>query len=636
MTRVKQCSVETISSIKKMFSFLIKEAFQHRFEFSCPKHLLRVRDLCFLPHLLDVRMSWHDLTLQQLSHALGVTCNDFELVLIQPTLLRPDEGTHPLGAKLLQHRLANNGALPTRMKMFYSWNLSSWTSTSPTDYRLRRCRRLLRHGPVCLQETKWKGHEPEALYQSIPGVKIVHSPAIAFNGRTCTGGVAILFPPGWSVLEEVELVPGRGVASLVQYRTCKFYVVSVYIHPDNRKGDMEALLRAWRFLEKKTDYAFLAGDFNGLDKHLPQLWEKFLFQFQCIDVHPELATYRHARGASCLDRGLVPDSLNNSSKLFASASVLTSHVANGHDIVKVRVSVRPDVLNDPRHPKHEVIPSGVFMPGKDGTPVTSTSELQSLVRLLHREHGRLYSQWDTCDSPVWRTELASDVTGRCSPYDEEASLPTICPGPSAPAYFGSHLSIVGCFWSWWRTQLPPQLHPNIRPYCRARKYLSSGAQWVNVPKDVVEDLIVASRSAVISSTDSLQQVNGCYAMPRALVQTLIEVIDACVEGIPFVPVDEANMQARGLGSMVAFWERMRNICPKVNMYHGPIYGKGGEQCTTYRCWIAMPLGLPGLHFHRLTKMSFSAHCYIRKTLLPGLTASLIRRGGSFQRSLSMP
>ena len=78
----------------------------------------------------------------------------------------------------------------------------------------------------------------------------------------------------------------------------------------------------------------------------------------------------------------------------------------------------------------------------------------------------------------------------------------------------------------------------------------------------------------ISSTDSLQMVSGCYAMPRALVQNLIEVIDACVEGIPFGPVDEANMQARGLGSMVA------NICPKVNLYHGPIYGKDGGQRTT--------------------------------------------------------
>ena len=49
---------------------------------------------------------------------------------------------------------------------------------------------------------------------------------------------------------------------------------------------------------------------------------------------------------------------------------------------------------------------------------------------------------------------------------------------------------------------------------------------------------------------------------------------------PYVPLDEANMQARGLGSMVAFWERMRHICPKVNIYHGPIFGKDGAQCVT--------------------------------------------------------
>ena len=100
MTRVKQCFVETISLIKKMFSFLIKEAFRHRFKVSCPKHLLRVRDLCFLPHLLDEGVSWQDLTLQQIAHALGVASNDFEVVLSQPTLLRPEKGTHPLGAKL--------------------------------------------------------------------------------------------------------------------------------------------------------------------------------------------------------------------------------------------------------------------------------------------------------------------------------------------------------------------------------------------------------------------------------------------------------------------------------------------------------------------------------------------------------
>ena len=53
--------------------------------------------------------------------------------------------------KLLQHRLANNGALPTRMRMLYSWNLSSWTALSSTDCRLRRCRKFLRQRPVCLK-----------------------------------------------------------------------------------------------------------------------------------------------------------------------------------------------------------------------------------------------------------------------------------------------------------------------------------------------------------------------------------------------------------------------------------------------------------------------------------------------------
>ncbi len=442
MTRLKNCSVDIISSIKKMFSFLIKDAFWYQFEFHCPKHLLCIRDLSFLPHLLQRSTSWHDVTLHQLSDALEVLPNDLDTALMQPRWLRPEEGTHPLGARLLNYRLANNGALPTRMKMFYSWNLSSWTSTSSRDYRLRRCRRLLKQGPVCLQETKWKGSEPEALYQGIPGVKIAYTPAIAFNERACTGGVAILFPPGWNVLEEIELVKGRGVASLVQDRTCKFYVVSVYIHPDNRSGDMEALLRAWRFLEKKTDYAFVAGDFNGVDKHLPLLWEKFLLQFQCSDVHPELATFRHSRGVSCLDRGLVPDSLTNSSKLFASASVLTSHVANGHDMVKIRISVRPDVLNDPRH-QHEVIPSGVFMPGKDGTPVSSTSELQSLIRLLHREHGRLYSQWDTTGALVACPNLPSGVTGRCSPLDSREETSCCCPGPSSLALICRLLGAFG-------------------------------------------------------------------------------------------------------------------------------------------------------------------------------------------------
>ena len=147
-------------------------------------------------------------------------------------------------------------------------------------------------------------------------------------------------------------------------------------------------------------------------------------------------------------------------------------------------------------------------------------------------------------------------------------------------------------------------------------------------------------------------------MPRVMVQEMIEVIDACIEGIPYVPTDEANLQARGLGSMVALWERTRNICPKVNLYHGPIYGKDGEQCTTssrlcspreisgFRCLrrvimlgnrflIAMLLGIPGRWCIHLTLMLSSAPCYIPKTLLLVLMAFHTLLGACSQVSLSM-
>ena len=101
-----------------------------------------------------------------------------------------------------------------------------------------------------------------------------------------------------------------------------------------------------------------------------------------------------------------------------------------------------------------------------------------------------------------------------------------------------------------------------------------------MPIAIIDDLLLASRKTIIQDTHSLFVTNGCYAIPTLLIHQMLEVVETCIEGIPFVPNDEANSQARGLGNMVAFWERMRSICPKVNIYHGPILTKDGEHCTT--------------------------------------------------------
>ena len=402
MDRLHSYSTVTIGLIRKLLVHVVRDTFFVRFGYRCPKHLHQIRDLSLLPHLLHTNRCWMDLHFSEVASLFEKEVNDFEVCLYQPCLINkwngPDRMEHPIGSSIIDFRINNNGSLPTRMRSLFSWNVNSWRTFNSNEYKLRRCKRLLRKGPVCLQETKWTGAEVEHLYQQIPGIRVSHSAAVRCGERARTGGVAVLLPPGWEILEELELVPGRAVAVKVQDRTCQFLLISVYVHPERRKQDAEALLRAWRRLDRTNQFVFLAGDFNGIDTRLPDIWQQILLQFECADVNPSLNTFKYAGGWSALDRCLVPESLVNTAKLYPTVKTLTSHAAQGHEILSLSLQVRPNVLNHPAHPKHDVIPSGVFMPGKDGTPVHTTEELQQLIRLLHREHGRLGGTIAVCSN----------------------------------------------------------------------------------------------------------------------------------------------------------------------------------------------------------------------------------------------
>ena len=133
------------------------------------------------------------------------------------------------------------------------------------------------------------------------------------------------------------------------------------------------------------------------------------------------------------------------------------------------------------------------MPGKDGTPVHTTEALQQLIRLLHREHGRLggtIAVCRNCSCPRSGPPNADIMFAGCL-------SPSECPKCGLrnsevnyfPACRTSYLTIASCFWSWWKTQPVLRQNPHIKPYCRARKYLRSDAQWVNVPNEVATDLV---------------------------------------------------------------------------------------------------------------------------------------------------
>ena len=104
-------------------------------------------------------------------------------------------------------------------------------------------------------------------------------------------------------------------------------------------------------------------------------------------------------------------------------------------------------------------------------------------------------------------------------------------------------------WSWCRS-LPPGVNPAYdRPFLKARKFVHVPARWVNVPRLVVEDLILQSQGAVLGSLDGLIISNGSVSLPPATVQAMFEVIDEFLIGTPYVPFDSTDSQVRGLGTM---------------------------------------------------------------------------------------
>ena len=646
--------------MKRFFCILVKQSFRHKFGFQCPQSLHRIRDLSFVPHLIKSTVPWRHIKVSDLREYVQLNPRQWDECLASPELKLQE---HPqlmrIGNDLLTYRVEVHQALPTRLKTAFSWNMNSWQGPKccREDSKMRRIKKLLKVGPVLLQETKWHHNQEEILLQHISGLQIASTDAKLTDNGTFSGGSAVLIPPGWIVSQRIVLLAGRAIAVLVSDRCAPYYLISVYLHPDHVQSELESIISSWRNVEKTSDKVVIGGDFNQADVKCPDVWKKFLALFAVIDVHPTLATYLFAGGSSALDRFLVPEDWVGTARWNPEVRTLNSSLVNGHKIVKVNVKVRPTVLNNPNDCLHETIPTEAFMPGKNGRIPKDNRALQSLVRLLHRTHkcfrdhaiptdgfrlvdspdtlwpfgtyclpsfddndipnqllpsskqlveaeelcptrneqGRRNS-WDSqgkIDYMISLDEQRSDPGEARSDVDPHGSESLYTPGhewearndgPERDTRLAQlrslHLSISACFWSWWRT-LPPEANPaHNKPFLKARKFVHLPAQWVNFSCYVVEDLISQSQGAVLSSLDGLVISNGSVSLPRASIQAMFEVIDDYLTGTPYVPSDSTDCQVRGLGTMVAFWERMRNICPKTNIYNGPILQSDGTQCVT--------------------------------------------------------
>ena len=510
------------------------------------------------------------------------------LVINNPRLLQTEQQEcYTAGRQLVEYRLSVQQDLPTRLKHIYSWNLNSWKTPNPAsdDPKTRRCRRLLRTGPVCLQETKWDKGVPERLAGYLPGTKVFAPEGAVLDSGKRSGGVAILLPPGWKVDKVHELVPAKGLALLIRDRSTLFYLVSVYLHPESKRRDLEKLMQEWARLEKDTAGVIFVGDFNRVDETHSTLWNAFLAATSCVDVDPKLITYYSQLASSPLDRCLLPAEWISSASWNPAIRTLHPVSSTGHKILRVSMQLKPSVVNNPKDPKHEVLPTDLFMPGRHPN-VAKQADIQALVRLIHREASVDLHCTRCYKSLTFGMDLAGQAVERERHLTVEdglnrSSLPSrgdiIQNDPCDLDVFTSqHLSLSASFWAWWRTQEVPKANPAVAPHLLARKYLKGTHEWVNIPSGIIEELIKHSRGAVIQSVEHLPVVQGACSIPKVVLQDCFDVIDTLQENTSYVPNDEVSNQAKGLGSMLSFWERMRNVCPKVNSYNGPISIKKGN------------------------------------------------------------
>ena len=275
------------SSMKRFFCILVKQSFWHRFGFQCPQSLHRIKNLSFLSHLIKTTVPWRNIRISDLQEYLQLSPEQWDDCLASHEFrLQEYPQLMQVGDDLLNYRIEVRQAIPTRLKAAFSWNMNSWQlpKSCREDQKMRRVKKLLKVGPVLLQETKWHRNQEEILLQHISGLQIVSTNAKRTDNDAWSGGAAILLPAGWVISQRIVLLAGRAVAVLVNDRCAPFYLLSVYLHPDHVQSELEHIISSWRNVEKRSDKVVIGGDFNQADVKCPEIWKKFLALFTAVDL----------------------------------------------------------------------------------------------------------------------------------------------------------------------------------------------------------------------------------------------------------------------------------------------------------------------------------------------------------------
>ena len=437
---------------------------------------------------------------------------------------------------VLQFRMQRPSNLPVSVKGIYTWNLNSWSPGLPTNvHKTWIVKTMLKQAPVLLQETKWNQANLQYLSHTWPDIKVVTTLAKQNPGEQA--GVAILFPPGWKILEERVLVQHYAVAARVEYQACTIWLVSVYIPPNSPKPFVSTTLQTVLAL---TDHpVFVGGDFNRCDQNHFHTWDDFLVQAGLTDVDPALPTYKYQDQESALDRFLVPSLFLDTTQLFARIygryRIDTCH----HKALMLRLKMKPRLRPHPQSEKHHTIPTQVFL-----DPTVESESLQAAAR-----QASLFALKRKI-SLAQETRLASVVLSQ-------------------------HCRAV--VWSWWRTH---SCHfKKLSPLKRLYKLLGKEQTYLHIRQDEVR--LLYEQSADTDLLHPWQAQQGCLLIPATIVAAALQAAEVATATNLQMPFGTDNTDpAQRIRRQKIFWDRLKTVCPRGTFYHGPLLQHNGQECRT--------------------------------------------------------
>ena len=203
------------------------------------------------------------------------------------------------------------------------------------------------------------------IFSTYPGFNIAHSPAIATKNGELSGGVAILIPCSFRLLQEIVITPGKLLAAQVQTRTDCFWVISAYCHPSSAKEDCETLAKWLSDHQDHSDPFFIVGDFLHGHHLSLDAWHRILSCAQGDDIVKDEPTFWGPNGSSSIDKVILPTEYMNRGLIQHQVYYDRLFESAGHASISIQLRHRPPVSSSPDLPLHMTIPASAFQPGKD-------------------------------------------------------------------------------------------------------------------------------------------------------------------------------------------------------------------------------------------------------------------------------